>query len=382
MSSLIPAASIIFGGCCGSVISFETMIQFDKGLSNLITFSQFVFITLMNLPLFLTFSNGRLRLKDLHVPIKVYFISVILFYLGTVGNNIIFQYHISIPIHITFRCFSTVLTMIISYLLLGKRYSSLQMTSTFFLTVGAIIASLYRDHEFNLVDFLKAFNGNLTVLPPTSTSTSEITSTSSAILPSLSALNLSTPITTSDPALLSKVLNFNPSSFDIVFIEGIIILIGSSILSSLLSCYNEWTYKKYGKYWQENLFYSHLLSIPLFFTNIFGLKEQLVEVVKYPVGYQMQQIYISNQLIAFFMNLVSQYFCITGVNMLASKTDATTLSIVLLVRKFVSLILSVFIFKNKMSYTSYFGIVLVFFGAFLYIWGSGQKPKENKKEKN
>lgn len=361
MNPLIPATCIIFGGCCGNVITLEDMIHVDKELPNLLTFCQFVFIALINLPMFVEFENGRPRLKRLHIPFKVYLLAVMLFYLSTVGNNSIFQYNITIPIHITFRCFSTVFTMITSFILLGKRYTFLQIFSSLFLTVGAIIASLYKDHEFNFKEFLKNFS-ETTSKPPTVTPTTSMTNS------------------TSTTEFLVNKLHID-SSLDTLFIQGMLILIGSSILMSVLQCYNEWMYKKYGKHWQENLFYLHLLSIPLFFSNLQGLKKQSLEVIQYPGGFEIFNIYFSTKIIVFFLNLLTQYFCIAGVNMLASNTDATTLSIVLLVRKFVSLILSVVLYKNKMSYTAYVGIISVFSGAFIYIWGSRSKPKQADQEK-
>lgn len=61
--------------------------------------------------------------------------------------------------------------------------------------------------------------------------------------------------------------------------------------------------------------------------------------------------------------------------MLAGNTTALTVSVVLLLRKFTSLLLSMWLFNNRLSKTGSFGAFLVFFGAGLYSYASSQaKP--------
>lgn len=361
MSLVTTSVSAIFGGCCGSVATLETLVK-DKttfgpntNVGNLVTFCQFLFITVLNLPRFITFrslkKDGRIsfgfpKFKPLHVPLRVYLISVLLFFSSSVGNNMIFNYNITIPIHITFRCFGTVLTMITCYLVNGKRYSRLQVGSTLFLTIGALIASLYRDHEFQWQDIKVVFATN-----PDS--------------------NEQVPVT-----------------YDTLFIKGILILITSSIMSSLLSAYNEWTYATYGKHWEENMFYCHILSLPLFLISSYNeLWETIIRLINSSPQYRVSSnllgtanIFVSKNLLILIGNLLTQNMCITGVNILASQTGALTLSIVLLVRKFASLLLSVIFFNNKLSKTAYVGILIVFFGAFLYTLGTQKNTtlKESK----
>lgn len=356
-ASMTSVISIIFGGCCGSVATLETLIKdkstFDQNtnVGKLVTFCQFIFITLMTLPRFIVFTNVQEgkgmwalpRLKPLHVPLRIYIISVLLFFSSSVGNNMIFNYNITIPLHITFRCFSTVLTMMTCYLVNGKRYTRLQVGSTIFLTIGALIASLYRDHDFHWKDIYFWHSME------------------------------------------------DVGTYDSVFLQGLLILLASSIMSSLLSAYNERTYTTYGKHWEENMFYCHLLSIPLFVVSshkeLWNTMSKLVyaspkyKIINVPMW--DKTFYVSQSLITLVGNLITQNVCITGVNMLASHTGALTLSIVLLVRKFVSLLLSVVFFNNKLSQTAYIGILIVFFGAFLYSLGStpSTKPIKNQNTK-
>ncbi|CAI4060917.1 SUVZ05G0665 [Saccharomyces uvarum] len=336
MWSLLGAFSLVFGGCCSNVVTFEGLMgDRTSNISNLITFCQFLFVACQGLPRFVDVHRRFPYLKPLKTPLHVYVISVVLFYISSTTNNNVFKYNISIPIHIVFRCFGTVITMITCWLLNGRKYTRTQVSSTLFLTVGAIIASLYKDNEFSYQD-LK----------------------------------------------LQDLQNRSDEPIDRTFVLGICILILSSVTSSLLSAYNERTYQKYGKHWKENIFYSHFLALPLFLLNRKQLihEYQVMKNSKRIICLNLgQKIKIPHAETFLFFNVLTQYFCVKGVNILASQTNALSLSITLLVRKFVSLLLSVHLFGNSLSYTGYFGVLLVFFGAFLYSLGS-ISPSIKRKE--
>ncbi|SMN19998.1 similar to Saccharomyces cerevisiae YEL004W YEA4 Uridine diphosphate-N-acetylglucosamine (UDP-GlcNAc) transporter required for cell wall chitin synthesis [Maudiozyma saulgeensis] len=324
----------VFGGCCANVLTLEDLIkENNSNVGILVTFTQFLFITLTLLPGFVSFESGMVRLKPLNVPLKVYIWSVILFYTSSSTNNSVFKYKISIPLHIVFRCFSTVITMIVSWLVNKKRYSRLQVIAACLLTIGAIITSLYQDHEFSLEPILSWWK------------------------------------TRQDISMKTN------SEYDTTFLLGICLLVISSISSALLSVYNEWTYKTYGKHWQENLFYTHFLSLPIFMikdgNHIMTGYRQLTR-----SGSKVGRSHV-----LLFSNIITQNICIRGVNILASHTNALTLSVILTVRKFVSLLLSVVIYKNILSYTSYVGVATVFFGTLLYILGSRQSPQVTSQTK-
>ncbi|QHS72777.1 Yea4p [Saccharomyces paradoxus] len=336
MWNLLKAFTLVFGGCCSNVITFETLMSNrTNSINNLITFCQFLFVTCQGLRNFIDLHRPFPYFKPLKTPFHVYIITVVLFYISSTTNNNVFKYNISIPIHIVFRCFGTVITMFTCWLLNGRKYTKIQISSTLFLTIGAIMASLYKDVDFRYQDL------------------------------KLQALKIG-----------------RDQPVDRTFIFGICILVFSSFTSSLLSAYNERTYQKYGKHWKENIFYSHFLSLPLFLLN----RKQLI--YEYQVMRKSERILCLNfggkvkvpreEAILFF-NVLTQYFCVKGVNILASKTNALTLSITLLVRKFISLLLSVQLFGNSLSYTGYIGVNLVFFGAFVYSLGS-IRPRQKDKE--
>ncbi|CCK72695.1 Yea4p KNAG_0L00740 [Huiozyma naganishii CBS 8797] len=342
MSSILTSISGIFGGCCGSVITLEYLVQREDGdaasnVTALITFCQFLLVSLIGLRDVVNFEGKLPRLRRLQTPVKIYVLSVILYYTSSITNNSALKYNVSMPIHIVFRCFSTVITVCVCRVLTGRRYSSLQVFSTTLLTSGAVLASLFKEDNFH-------WNG-----------------------------------------LQNMVGNFSHQIVygDSSFMKGVCLLILSSFLSSFLSVLTEWTYTTYGKHWRENVFYLHFLSLPLFLFNhnqIWTEGTLLFNDTKtHTLCYGHICYSVPRKAMYLLGNVLSQYICINGVSKLASQTGALTLSVVLLVRRFISLLLSVYLFNNTLSETGYFGVFLVFLGALIYLLGSQDATRSKKK---
>lgn len=158
-----------------------------------------------------------------------------------------------------------------------------------------------------------------------------------------------------------------------------------------MGLYTEETYRKYGPQWKENLFYSHLLSLPLFIPFMPSMWRQynklassaplplpvagILGLEKLPDAFQrgIDRIYIPSQLFYLAMNVLTQYACIRGVNLLAAASTALTVTIVLNIRKLVSLLLSIWLFGNQLATGTLFGACIVFFAGGLYSLDSGKK---------
>jgi UDP-xylose/UDP-N-acetylglucosamine transporter B4 len=149
-----------------------------------------------------------------------------------------------------------------------------------------------------------------------------------------------------------------------------------------MGLYTEETYKEYGPHWKENLFYSHILALPLFIPFLPAMRRQFLKLAaspplgmpsyesisNMPTGLQegLDKIYIPSQLAFLVINVLTQYTCIRGVNLLASAVSALTVTIVLNVRKLISLLLSIWLFGNRLSPGTLFGAVIVFFAGGMY----------------
>lgn len=159
-----------------------------------------------------------------------------------------------------------------------------------------------------------------------------------------------------------------------------------------MGLYTEETYRIYGPQWKENLFYSHLLSLPLFLPFLPSLTRQFLKLAgsaplalpvpsprDYPnmppnVQRGLERIRVPSQLFYLVLNVLTQYACIRGVNLLAAASSALTVTIVLNIRKLVSLLLSIWLFGNRLAFGTLVGAVIVFFAGGLYSLDGKRKP--------
>lgn len=307
----------VFGGCCSNVFVLEDLLYNNKleySLGTLVTFSQFLITSILSIPIS---TKGFIRPT---VPVSRWIFPVVLYFLTSLLNNLVWQFDITVPMHIIFRSSGTVVTMLVGYFFGNKRYSKHQIVSSIFMTLGTIMATL--------------------------------------------------------PEGNSLLIEIN-----IKFLTGILILTIASVISAFMGLYSELIYKQYGNQWHESLFYNHFLALPLFvfvsptiyreFGVVLQSKQVTLGAFKFP-----------RQLLSLTVNVLTQFICTKGVNMLAGETSALTVTVVLLVRKFVSLILSVIFYGSYMSTLGMIGSIIVFGSAAYYsISGiSDRKIMELKKE--
>ena len=142
MADWFVTLGLVFGGCCRYVaLSNYVVVMCRLGMSNaltlervtseyprsgsIITFSQFLVISLHGLPKFVTFTRGPLnipvpRLLPRRIPLTPYLIQVGLFYSISLLNNLAFGYSIPMPVHIIFRSGGLVISMLMGWLISSK----------------------------------------------------------------------------------------------------------------------------------------------------------------------------------------------------------------------------------------------------------------------
>ncbi|KAL4802640.1 UAA transporter [Aspergillus unguis] len=201
---------------------------------------------------------------------------------------------------------------------------------------------------------------------------------------------------------------------------GFGILALAMVLSAFQGIFADRLYETYGRnHWKEALFYSHALSLPLFLPTLPQLSSQWHALTSSPsllsqatdlVGlpghshmsltsggtidlgdscamsmgtpiksflhflmacqhhafFQSLLTKIPVQVFYLFLNALTQYWCIRGVHRLSAKSSSLTVTVVLNIRKLVSLLLSIKIFGNALSHGVVVGAVLVFMGGAMY----------------
>ncbi|GBC00744.1 hypothetical protein RclHR1_03960018 [Rhizophagus clarus] len=338
----IMIGSYIFGGCCSNVIALELLVGVAPKSGNLFTLAQFLFITFEGLfhNLEFSFSSPIPRLKKRTVPAYRWFIMVLLFFTVSVLNNIALGYNISVPLHIIFRSGGLIVSLILGWAI-GKRYSINQVIAVVMVTLGVICATI-------------------------------------------SSAKTNTKEGTDNGSMTNYVI-------------GIALLSIALVLSCFMGLYQEITYTKYGSNWREGLFYTHFLALPLFLIFYSDIRGQIqdfnqstplalyeifnVSPIKFylpsKINHMLSTFSIPRSWAYVIMNILTQYFCVGGVHRLNSVATALTLNLVLNLRKFTSLLISVWLFDNDFHIGMVIGGLLVFSGTLLYSFGSNKNSSSN-----
>ncbi|SMY19992.1 unnamed protein product [Zymoseptoria tritici ST99CH_1A5] len=349
----LTTTALIFGGCCTNVFALEGILKLESSSGLIITFLQFVFTALSSYPT--QFEPGApYTLRRTKVPASRWAFIAFMFFAINMLNNWAFAYNISIPVHIILRSFGSVTTMLAGFIR-GKRYSPLQISSVVLLTVGVLV-SAWADSESK-----------------------------------------------------GKSMSVESSASTSDFTTGLAILLLAQVFSAYMGAYTEDTYSEFNASWTENLFYSHLFSLPFYLPFAATLRKQYRTLSKTP-PLEVRQYLLNNRqrggivaaltdhkqlepLCAFaesmpqgtlflFINAVTQLACISGVNLLSAKSSAVTVTIVLNIRKLVSFILSTLLFGHHLNSKMILGSTMVFGSGALYGWETSWRlPRKNSKAK-
>ena len=162
------------------------------------------------------------------------------------------------------------------------------------------------------------------------------------------------------------------------YLTGIGLLSVALLLSGLLGVVQDRAYAKFrgtgNAPWEESMFYLHFLSMPMFLSLKGDIAEQFYA-LQQPSAFSTSSLPFPSPIpIAFVilgLNVFTQLICAAGVNRLTSRVSSLTVNLTLVVRKAVSLTISLTIFGDRemdqqQKLLLYGGAGLVFFGTALY----------------
>ncbi|KAL2003304.1 hypothetical protein VTN02DRAFT_4317 [Thermoascus thermophilus] len=384
--------SLIFGGCCANVFALEAIIKDEPSSGPLITFVQFVTTALFTIPAFLSFSAGprSFFLSSRAIPIRSWLVYTAFFLTVNLLNNWAFAYRISVPLHIILRSGGPVASMAVGYLYNAKRYSRMQILAVLLLTLGVVGAALADAN---------AKGESMEIAVGSDEDGSSLTT----------------------------------------FLTGFMILALAMILSAFQGVFADRLYETYGRsHWREALLYSHILSLPFFLPTYPQLSSQFRALLSSPPVLSSLSTVVANDglllanststvfgavaatavpvseafpasingaatslLLALanhpfirailtrtpvkvaylLLNALTQYLCIRGVHLLSATSSSLTVTIVLNIRKLVSLLLSIYLFGNVLTTGVLVGAAFVFIGGGLYGFEGARlrKRKESRK---
>lgn len=387
---LLQTLTLIFGGCCSNVYALESILNLSSDTGTLITFLQFTAIALYTLPSQLTFRVTATekkplqptktvwlpRLRERKAPLRKWIMFASQFVMINTLNNAAFGYKISLPLHIILRSAGPVASMAVGRVWAGRRYSWQKVAAVGMLFAGVVLAAL---SDAGAKPGEKVDKGS------------------------------------EDDA--ANVLTEQAPGFALLTL--------ALLLSAVMGVWSDGIYSRYGRSTaiaNEQVFYGHLLSLPFFALQVGTLRSQWTQLmaaseVAFPrarvsplskgetpmakflyaaaaanelakqrqLGWQQRWFSVGmfdnapKAIVYLLLNCITQIACISGVHRLSTQTSALTVSIVLNVRKVVSLLLSIYIFGNELAAGVLIGAVVVFGGGLLY--GMPERKKEESKEK-
>ncbi|PIK36965.1 putative UDP-xylose and UDP-N-acetylglucosamine transporter-like [Apostichopus japonicus] len=315
---------MVMVGCCSNVVFLELLIKYDQGAGNLVTFGQFLFIAVEGFIFALDF--GR---KKPVIPIKQYMILVAFFFTVSVTNNYCFYFDIPMPLHMIFRA-------PLKKILLGSKRQALlplHIKNKLLYTFGLL--------EYKFSKYISIF----------------MISAGIFLCTLLSAQDVNTSGTDEDDTSVSYKY--------LTWATGLGLLMFALFLSARMGIYQEVLYSKYGKHPREALFFSHALPLVGFLfvgkdiVHHGAILSQSAPVTVYgDITIPVMWAYLLG-------NVITQYVCIRGVFILP-RSAPLVVTLVVTLRKFVSLVFSIWFFQNPFTVGHWCGTFLVFSGVLLF----------------
>ena len=353
-----PTLLLIFGGCCSNVYTLESLISASPSSGSLITALQFLLVTLFTLPRHASLSAGprNFFLKERNIPLRKWIVYTAYFLLINVLNNTAFNYKISVPLHIILRSAGPVTTMLAGRLVKGRMYPVQKVVAVVLLFAGVVVAAVSDA-------WAKQAEIHAAVVDNHEATTEAADSTGAAW--------------TQAP--------------------GFALLASALILSACMGLYTDDMYATHGRSTDvaaETLFYSHAMSLPYFIGQIRLLFFEFVNLLAVP-AHDINEDKSSTSSVSLLdsfasilprpallliANAATQLFCIIGVNRLSAQSSSLTVSIVLNIRKLISLLLSIVLFGNQLPLGVIVGATVVFLGGGLYALPTPQPTEKQEVE--
>ena len=139
-------------------------------------------------------------------------------------------------------------------------------------------------------------------------------------------------------------------------------------------------YSKHGKHPREALFYTHALPLPGFLLLAPDILKHWNIVLSSPPLAILPM--VPSMLVYLIGNIITQYLCISAVFVLTTECASLTVTLVVTLRKFLSLLFSIWYFANPFTSLHWLGTALVFGGTLVFsdvpklLRESKEQPKE------
>jgi len=302
-----------FLACMTNVVFLEHIIKIDPTAGTLVTFCQFTFVSIAGCLTWWQFGK-----RTNQVPMKRHLVLVALFWSVNFANNLAFKFSIPMTLHTIFRSGSLASNMFMGVILMKKSYRTDKYVSVIFISIGILLCTL---------------------------------------------------MSTAGKSAVSKTSEEEAHEFS-EQVTGISLLTFALIVSSGMGLIQEKTYAEHGKHPSEALFINHVLGLPLFYFS----RESII--TAFNTLLNTEPVNVTNGvypdwnlpigIVYLIINCLTSYACIRSVFILTTECTSLTVTLVITVRKFMTLLVSIFYFKNSFSYLHWVGTGMVFLGTAVY----------------
>ena len=235
---------------------------------------------------------------------------MITFFLVTVSNNYALRFNVSMPLNMIFKSGSLIANMLLGIWLLKKRYKRSKYLAVALITVGIALCTITSARDVR-----------------TSSDNSQFLS----------------------------------------WLFGILLLTFSLLASARMGIFQESLAKVYGKHVRESMFYCHALPLPGFIVLYKDIADHAVAFSCSEATAVLGGLVVMPRLWLFLLlNAATQYLCARSVFTLTTETTSLVVTLVITLRKFLSLLISIFYFANPFTPSHWIGTSLVFAGTCIF----------------
>ncbi|XP_030370502.1 UDP-xylose and UDP-N-acetylglucosamine transporter [Scaptodrosophila lebanonensis] len=302
------ATTGVFVGCCSGIVFLELLVKLDPGAGNLITAAQFAFIALEGF----IFTAKLGRAKRI-ISLKDYALLVIMFFMTSVCNNYVFKFNVPLTLHMIIRGGSLISNMCLGTLILKRQYRISQYIAVIMISLGIFICTYFSSRQL-------------------------------------------------------RNDSYSTEEADMFWwFVGVLLLVLALFVSSYMGITQELLYRRHGKQGREALYYTHLLPLPFFLLLHDNITKHWSLAFESP-AYRLPLLGVAVPLMLLYLlgNVLAQYLCISSVYTLTTECTSLTVTLILTLRKFVSLLFSILYFRNPFTLYHWAGTLLVFVGTLMF----------------
>eukprot|EP00047_Mylnosiga_fluctuans_P008067 m.256922 g.256922 ORF g.256922 m.256922 type:complete len:345 (-) comp20505_c0_seq1:280-1314(-) len=325
-------AVVVIVCCCINVVSLELLLR-DHVSTLMLSALQFATIAALE------YLTSFRHVLSYVVPISDHATLVTLFAISTVGVNYAFELHVPMPLHIIIRSGALIFNMALSAYILKKEYSTRKKALALVITAGVVLASAASHVQAECAG------------------------------PSCAAPVLSPAV--SSPG---SPRPWYQDSLDAGPLFGVLLLLVAQIAGSLLGIHQQTIISRHRSASAELMFPLHAVPAVVLLPYAAPHLQSTVGQITCGAVCSWLPIPISWSALLLLVNVLSQYLCAQAVHQLQKSLSFVNTSVVLTVRRLVSLLISVIFFKSAFTVLHGVATVLVLGGSLIFILPETRNP--------